>query len=148
MATIQEPRPSYQLGHAAANLTSHNARTAALHAKYLLPYIQPTSKVLDIGCGPGSITLDFATIAAAGHATGIDYSDSAIEASKQNAVARGIKNCDFKQGDAYHLDAQDGEFDIVHTHQTLIHLQDPVAAVKEMKRVCKPGGVVAAREGK
>ena len=44
------------------------------------------------------------------------------------------------------LDLPDGEFDVVHAHQVLQHLTDPVAALREMARVCRPGGLVAVRD--
>src|ERR687893_252687 len=47
---------------------------------------------------------------------------------------------------AYELPFDDGAFDFVHAHQLLQHLSDPVAALREMRRVCRPGGVVAARD--
>ncbi len=50
------------------------------------------------------------------------------------------------RGDAYHLDFRDGEFDVVHAHQVLQHLSDPVAALAEMRRVCRDGGLIAARD--
>jgi SAM-dependent methyltransferase len=49
-------------------------------------------------------------------------------------------------GDVYRLPAADDSFDVVHAHQVLQHLTDPVAALGEMKRTCRPDGVVAVRE--
>ena len=53
----------------------------------------------------------------------------------------------FETGDVYQLAFSDDAFDVVHAHQVLQHLSDPVAALAEMRRVCRPGGVVAARDG-
>jgi ubiquinone/menaquinone biosynthesis C-methylase UbiE len=55
-------------------------------------------------------------------------------------------NVTFAVGDVYALDAADDSFDIVHAHQVMQHLADPIAALREMRRVCKPGGIVAARD--
>jgi SAM-dependent methyltransferase len=52
----------------------------------------------------------------------------------------------FALGDVYALDHPDGAFDVVHAHQVLQHLGDPVAALREMLRVCAPDGIVAARD--
>jgi SAM-dependent methyltransferase len=152
MAQSEEPpqsgsNPSYQFGHHPAVTKIHAQRTATKNAPYLLPHIKPYHKILDVGCGPGSITLDFAALAPEGAVLGIDFSDAAISLAQIAATERNIQNCEFKVGDAMNLDFTDGEFDIVHCHQCLIHLPDPIKALKEMKRVCKSGGIVAAREG-
>ena len=60
---------------------------------------------------------------------------------------RGQANVRFETGDVYQLAFEDGTFDVVHAHQVLQHLSDPVAALAEMRRVCRPGGLVAARDG-
>ena len=60
--------------------------------------------------------------------------------------ARNRHNVGFTVGDAYQLDFPDNSFDVVHAHQVLQHLTDPVAALTEMRRVCRPDGVVAARD--
>ena len=52
----------------------------------------------------------------------------------------------FEVGDVYALAAADDSFDVVHAHQVLQHLTDPVAALREMARVCRPGGVIAVRD--
>ena len=66
---------------------------------------------------------------------------------RQEAERRGLDNVRFDTGDVYRLDFADGAFDVVHAHQVLQHLTDPVAALREMRRVCRPGGLVAARDG-
>ena len=67
--------------------------------------------------------------------------------ARQEAERRGQRNVRFGTGDVYHLDFADDTFDVVHAHQVLQHLTDPVAALGEMRRVCRPGGLVAARDG-
>ena len=62
------------------------------------------------------------------------------------AAERGVQNVEFVAGNIYDLDFEDETFDVVHAHQVLQHLTDPVAALREMRRVAKPGGIVAVRD--
>jgi ubiquinone/menaquinone biosynthesis C-methylase UbiE len=102
--------------------------------------------VLDIGCGPGTITLDLAEIVAPGRVVGLDVVPEPLEVAHANAEARGDTTTEFALGDIYDLDLPDGSVDVVHAHQVLQHLSDPVAALREMRRVCRPGGLVTARD--
>jgi ubiquinone/menaquinone biosynthesis C-methylase UbiE len=152
MAQSEEPpqsrsNPSYQFRHHPAVTKIHAQRTAMKNTPYLLPHIKPHHRILDVGCGPGSITLDFAALVPEGAVLGIDFSDIAISLAQAATTERNIQNCEFKTGDAMNLDFGDEEFDIVHCHQCLIHLPDPIKALKEMMKVCKSGGIVAVREG-
>jgi ubiquinone/menaquinone biosynthesis C-methylase UbiE len=133
----------YTHGHPAPVLQSHRWRTAANSCAYLLPELAPGAAVLDVGCGPGTITADLARRVRPGRVVGIDRAPEVI------AVAAGDhrhRNLEFAPGDVYAIDHADGTFDVVHAHQVLQHLADPVAALAEMKRVCRPGGVVAVRD--
>ena len=139
------PRETYTHGHHDSVLRSHRSRTAANSAAYLLPYLQRGQSILDIGCGPGTITVDLAATVAPGRTIGVDQAKSVVDAarafaSEQNSPA------EFATGDAYALDFDDNTFDVVHAHQVLQHLGDPTAALKEWARVTKPGGIVAARD--
>jgi len=104
------------------------------------------STLLDVGCGPGTITLDFAEKLSSGTVVGIDSSEGIITKVLEGVSPSGEKNCSFKIGDAYNLDFGDNSFDIVHAHQLLQHLQDPIAALREMHRVVRPDGIVAIRD--
>lgn len=113
-----------------------------------MPSIRPHDLILDVGCGPGSITVGLAERAPNGWTVGIDYGAGAIEAAQKSVEQNGgPNNCEFKIGNAYALEWGEGSFDVVHTHQCLIHLDDPVKAFKEMRRVCKVSGIVGVREG-
>jgi SAM-dependent methyltransferase len=134
----------YTHGHHESVLRSHKWRTAENSAAYLLPHLAQDAKVLDVGCGPGTITADLADRVPQGHVTGIDFAQEIIEQAKQTVGGR--TNLDFATGDVYALDYPDGSFDVVHAHQVLQHLGDPVRALREMRRVTKPGGLIAARD--
>ena len=136
----------YISDHSEATLKAHGRRTAANSAAYLLNSIHPDMQICDIGCGPGSITTDFATLVPNGQVIGLDMGYDVVEKARSMAAERGIKNVRFQVADAHALDFPDDSFDIVHCHQVLQHLADPVKALREWRRVTKPGGIVACCE--
>ena len=81
-----------------------------------------------------------------GWVVGIDSALTAVTATKALAANRGALNLRLLVGDVYQLGLADAAFDVVHAHQLVQHLADPVAALREMRRVCKPGGLVAVRD--
>ncbi len=133
---------TYTHGHHESVLRSHTWRTVENSAAYLAPRLVPNVSVLDVGCGPGNITADIAARVDPGRVVGIDASEEIVAQAAGN-----YPYVDFAVGDVYALDFPDASFDIVHAHQVLQHLVDPVAALQEMKRVCAREGVVAARDG-
>jgi len=143
---MARPSDTYSHGHHASVLRSHGWRTAENSAGYLLPHLQPTHTLLDVGCGPGTITLDLASRLTAGRVVGIDNAEEAVRAAEQLARDSNVAGVEFAVADIYALDYADDSFDVVHAHQVLQHLSDPVAALQEMRRVCRPGGLVAARD--
>lgn len=132
----------YTHGHHDSVLRSHRWRTADNSAGYLLPQLRPGLDLLDVGCGPGTITVDLAGRVAPGRVVGIDPAADVIA----QAQALGDDRVMFAVGSMYALDATDGSFDVVHAHQVLQHLTDPVAAVAEARRVLRPDGVLAVRD--
>lgn len=137
----------YTHGHHESVLRSHQRRTAANSAAYLLGRLRPGLSVLDLGCGAGTITADLAELVAPGRVTAVDAAPSVLEEARRVAGSRGLANIDFAVADAYATGYRDGAFDVVHAHQVLQHLSEPVRALREMRRVCRPGGIVAARDG-
>ncbi|WP_243233390.1 class I SAM-dependent methyltransferase [Microbacterium sp. CIAB417] len=135
---------TYTHGHHESVLRSHSNRTIANSAEYLRPFLHPDAALLDVGAGPGTITAEFAEHVA--RVTATEIGDAELELSRREAAARGLTNLDFSVEDAHALSFADDSFDIVHAHQVLQHVADPVAALREMRRVAKPGGVVAARD--
>lgn len=135
---------TYTHGHHESVLRSHNTRTIANSAAYLRDHLHPQASVLDVGAGPGTITLEFAAHVA--RVTATEINDDALSLSRSLAAERGAHNVDFSVEDVHALSFADDSFDIVHAHQVLQHVADPVQALREMKRVTKPGGIVAARD--
>jgi len=137
---------TYTHGHHESVLRSHRWRTAENSAAYLLPHLRPGMSLLDVGCGPGTLTCDLAARVAPGPVVGLDTSSEVVEAAEAEAVERGTTNVTFAVGDVYALDDDDGSYDVVHAHQVLQHLTDPVAALRELHRVLHPDGLLAVRD--
>ena len=136
---------TYTHGHSDAVLRSHRWRTAANSAGYLLPRLRPGLDLLDVGCGPGSLTADLARHVAPGRVIAIDSAVAPLDEARAAAAAAGVE-VEVYEGDAYAIDLPDDSVDIVHAHQVLQHVADPVAMLREMARVCRPGGLVAVRD--
>ncbi|MGC3955744.1 MAG: class I SAM-dependent methyltransferase [Propionicimonas sp.] len=135
---------TYTHGHHEAVLRSHRWRTAENSAAYLLPYLTPDLTVLDIGAGPGTITADLA--GRVGRVTAAEVSEEVLALARNEIAARGLTNVSFDVQDIHRLSYPDASFDVVHAHQVLQHVADPVLALREMRRVTRPGGIVAVRD--
>ena len=127
-------------------LRSHQWRTAANSAAYLLGELRPGQTVLDVGCGPGTITADLASLVAPGQVTGVDRGATSWSTRPRTPPNAAWTTSGSRSADVHALDFPDDSFDVVHAHQVLQHVSDPVQALREMRRVCRPGGVVAARD--
>lgn len=136
----------YSHGHHESVLRAHTWRTAENSVGYLLPELRPGMTLLDIGCGPGTITVDLAARLDPGHVHGVDSVADVVEQAAAHAAAEGVENVTFGTANAYELEADDGSYDVVHAHQLLQHLGRPVDALREFRRVAGPDGLVAARE--
>ncbi len=139
------PEERYTHGHHESVLRSHTWRTIENSAAYLAPHLEEGLSLLDIGCGPGSITVEFAERLFPGRVVGVDSAEEALAVARLHAEDRNAEAV-FEQADAYALPYDDGSFDIVHAHQLLQHLARPVEALREFRRVVRPGGVVAVRD--
>jgi ubiquinone/menaquinone biosynthesis C-methylase UbiE len=147
MAHIHENRQAeYAHGHHHTVLKSHLWRTVENSCAYLLPHIKPHMKILDVGCGPATLTCDFAKLVPQGSVIGLDQSKEVIAKAEELANSKGLTNISFTDGNVFSMDYPDGEFDIVHAHQVLHHVGDSSGALREMRRVTKPGGIVAVRD--
>lgn len=102
-------------------------------------------KSLDVACGPGLVALQFASTVA--HATGLDTTPAMIARARELAQERGVRNVEWLVGPAEALPFDDATFDIVTCRFAFHHMQDPLAALREMKRVTRPGGAVVVCDG-
>lgn len=138
--------PRYVHGHHESVLRSHRWRTAENSAAYLLDHLAPGMRLLDVGCGPGTITIDLATRVAPSAVVGIDSAEGPLVSAREVAQAAGVDNVTFEVADGMGLPFEDGAFDVVHAHQVLQHVPDPVGMLREMRRVCRAGGLIAVRD--
>ena len=140
------PEDVYTHGHHDAVLRSHRWRTAENSAAYLLPHLRPGHDLLDVGCGPGTLTVDLAARVAPGRVVGVDVAPDVVAAAADHARESGAGNVELVAGDFRELDLPGGRFDVVHAHQVLQHVRDPVGALAAMAALARPGGLVAARD--
>ncbi|MCV7315980.1 methyltransferase domain-containing protein [Mycolicibacillus parakoreensis] len=134
----------YTHGHHESVLRGHRRRTAENSAAYLLPWLRPDQRLLDVGCGPGTLTVGLA--GRVDHVHAVEPTPAALASAREHARRCGQHNITFATADVHALPFADDTFAVVHAHQVLQHLADPVAALAEMRRVCSPGGLVAVRD--
>ncbi len=115
-------------------------RNADDYAEFLFPHLAPEFKVLDVGCGGGSIALGVAEKVRS--VVGVDHSDDGFGDAETYARVHAIGNVDFCVGDVYGLDFADNSFDACLCHSVVETLDRPQDALLEVKRVLKPGGVL------
>ena len=136
----------YAFGYSPAAVGLMENRTAAMNAGFLLPELAPDMTVLDIGCGPGSITVGLAEHVTAGRAVGLDIEPGQIKLARARAAEMGLSNCSFDVGSVLDLPYPDDSFDAVFGHTILMQFSDPAPVLAEVTRVLKPGGLAAFRE--
>ena len=140
------PLDRYTHGHHESVVQSHARRRAEVEAWFLLPNLKPGMRLLDAGCGPGTVTAGLARAVSPGDVVGVDSAPGVLEHARAHAADEHVDNVTFVSGEVYALDFADAEFDVVYANQLLQHLTDPVRAISEMRRVLKPGGLIAVRD--
>jgi ubiquinone/menaquinone biosynthesis C-methylase UbiE len=104
----------------------------------------PEDTSLDVACGPGLLACAFARVVR--HAVGIDLTPAMLEQARKTQAEQGLQNLSWHQGDVTALPFPDEHFSIVTSRFAFHHLEQPLAALKEMQRVCKPGGKVVVAD--
>ena len=147
MAQSSPEGPDYTIiGYSEEMLQSLMRRTADAYATHLLPHLKPGMRALDVGCGPGNISVGLAQAVDPGTLYGIDREESQVDLARALAASLQRENAVFQVGDATDLPFADGFFDAVHCHDILMHIPDTQAVLAEVKRVLKPGGIIGCRE--
>ena len=135
----------YQHGHHASVISNHAKRTAEKEAAFFLDELRAGVRLLDVGCGPGSITAGLARCVAPGETIGIDPSASVIDTARAR-LDPPVANLTFEVGSIYQSRFAAETFDAVFAHQVLQHLARPVEALAHMRRLLKPEGVIGVRD--
>ena len=146
MISYTSATPDYTMGFNDALIEVFSQGNVEISAAYLRPHLKPGLNVLDVGCGPGTISAGLAQIVAPGELHGVDMEESQVELARSVAEANGTKNAFFHVGDALALPFEDDFFDVAHFHNTLMFIPDTLGVLAEIKRVLKPGGVIGLRE--
>jgi ubiquinone/menaquinone biosynthesis C-methylase UbiE len=140
-------REVYVHGYSALEQQLLQARRATESAAFFFPFLRPGMRLLDCGCGPGSITLGLADVVAPGQVIGVDLELRQVEAARQLAAERRVANVRFDVGSVYELPLPDAAFDAAFANTLLLHLREPLRALREIRRVLRPGGVVGIADG-
>ena len=144
--TPEASTPTYTMGYGPEFRKLLERRNAAVTAAHLLPRLEHGMRLLDLGCGPGTISVGLAEAVAPGELHGIDMEETQIDMARAAARAGGHENASFRAGDATDLPFETASFDVVHCHALLNHAPDTQAVLAEARRVLKPGGLISARE--
>ncbi|HEV7747417.1 MAG TPA: methyltransferase domain-containing protein [Pyrinomonadaceae bacterium] len=143
---MTEDREEYTMGYGPAAVALMGARKAQSHAAFFVPHLKSGMKVLDCGCGPGSVTLGFAELVAPGEVVGTDIEASQTALATETAARRGIRNVRFEAANIYELPFPDSSFDAVFMSALIGNLREPIRGLREAYRVLKPGGVIGVKE--
>ena len=147
MTTETRERTQYTMGYSDAFMKLLYRRTAEKNAAHLLPLLRPGMKVLDLGCGPGQISMGLArAVGPDGVVHGVDFDPTQVDLAYRNSNDQQVHNVVFTQDDACKLDLLSDTFDVVHCHAFLMHAQRIPPILSEAHRVLKPGGIMSARE--
>ena len=146
MADNRVSTQNYTMGYSDEFLQLLHRRNVDNCAAYLLPHLEKGMKVLDIGCGPGTITVGLASSVSPGEVQGIDLEESQVNLARAAAEAGNHTNATFNVGNALELPFEDAHFDVVHAHAVIMHIPDTQGVLAEVKRVLKPGGILASRD--
>lgn len=139
-------RERYSAGYGPLVIEALASRELDREAGFLLPHLAPGMTVLDCGCGPGTMTVELARRVEPGNVVGIDRHGDQLAVGRARAAEAGVANVRYQAGDIYDLPFPDASFDAVLAHAVIYHLSDPQAALAEIRRVLRPGGVVGIRD--
>lgn len=145
-STMDEKEKIYPFGYSPAAVGMMQGRSADANAGFFLEHLSSGNSVLDLGCGPGSITVGLAAAVTPGEVIGIDIEPSQIALGRDRAKSVGLENCRFETGSVYELPILDCSVDAVYGHTILMQFSDLDPVFAEIQRVLKPGGFVGFRE--
>lgn len=133
-------REAYQAWARSFHGAAFLRRSAERNAAFLLPHLQPGQRVVDIGCGPGAITAGLAERVAPGEVLGLDRDGAYVDEARSRWTAPNLR---FAEADAAELPLDDDSVDLAFLHAVLQHVESPADVLREVRRVVRPGGLVA-----
>jgi ubiquinone/menaquinone biosynthesis C-methylase UbiE len=139
---VVQTKKTYTPGYSDVAIRYMMRRHARRDAAFLLPRLHKGVSLLDCGCGPGTISVGLAENVAPGPVIGIDIEKGQIDLARSGAQQRGLINLLFEVASVYDLPFRTDAFDVVFSHALFEHLTDPAGALKEIRRVLRPGGMV------
>src|SRR5215510_14710868 len=137
---------TYTHGYGKQVLEVMSRRTVDRELGFLVPYLRLGMRILDCGCGPGTITTGVAEFVAPGEVVGIDIEPSQIEAARRRAVGCGLPSAHFEVANVYELPFPDASIDAAYAHTVIQHVREPLRALREIRRVLAPGGLLGLRD--
>ena len=137
---------TYTHGTSAEMLGVMSGRRVAEWLPFLVPHLKPGFNMADCGCGPGSLTVDLADLVKPGKVVGIDIHTGQFAEGRRMAAGRRLTNVEFRQGNLTQLPFESGSLDAVIAVTAIQHLRNPVDGLNEIRRVLKPGGIVAVKD--
>ena len=133
----------YTPGYSAVAVRYMMRRHAARDAAFVLPRLRPGMRLLDCGCGPGTISVGLAEIVSPGEVVGIDVDEGQVALARQHADAGTSTNVRIEAANVYDLPFEPRSFDAVFAHALFEHLARPLLALNQIRRVLRPGGFIA-----
>jgi len=138
--------PDYTMGYSPDYISFLTRIGEQKPSRFPIPHLAPGHNLLDVGCGPGSLSIRLADAVAPGELFGVDIEPSQIDQARRLAEERGCGNATFQMADVVDLPFEDDFFDMVHCGTVLTYVPDTSVALEEVKRVLRPGGRVACRD--
>jgi ubiquinone/menaquinone biosynthesis C-methylase UbiE len=140
------PGTSGALNQETSFVAHMQTRTVGPLQDFFAVHLQPGMRLLDCGCGPGALTIGFAALVHPGEVVGLDMDPRILDLARKRAAESRVENVRYELGDVHALPYPDASFDAVWAQALLTHLPAPLAALREMRRVLRSGGLAAIND--